>query len=71
MKQYVCDNCQAVLGHKSPISLRGIPGDVGHFLIPDHFLTKHFCKADCFWDWIAKQLYNPPRRESDSTSSDL
>lgn len=52
MKFYICDNC----GNKTPtaqVILKGITGTSGGILLPEQLHKKHFCKPECFWEWVA------------------
>lgn len=72
MKYYLCDNdnCgEKVEGTEPSVVLKGITGTSGGILLPERFHKKHFCKPECFWQWVHKHRPNPAAKSLNTTGS--
>lgn len=64
MKYFECDFCKVSFIAQPKVVLNGVTGSSSGILLPEQFHVKHFCKTDCFWNWIHK--YDPINLEKKS-----
>jgi hypothetical protein len=68
MKITKCDNCGVEQNvSQMPVTLKGVTGTSGGILLPEQYHEKHFCKPDCFWQWIRK--YKPSNADLSNSPS--
>jgi hypothetical protein len=59
LRFYQCDYCKKEVPGKAPVILKGYLRKFDGcilLLLPDQFHEKHFCKRDCFRDWMKEDF---------------